>query len=162
MAFINLSQLTKAVKGLINKINLESNVTNSKIGQLSNLNTTNKDDLVSAVNEMVATKQNALISGTNIKTVNGNSLVGSGDLVVGGSVSMTDTEVDAAVDAAFVYTYTITNNAPALVSVQSSASVGETVTITNIYNTRVSIVVGTTYGGWDVLSAQANANGGAT
>jgi hypothetical protein len=30
-------------------------------------------------------KQAALVSGTNIKTVNGNSLLGSGDLVVGGS-----------------------------------------------------------------------------
>ena len=29
-------------------------------------------------------KQNALVSGTNIKTINGNSLLGSGDLVVGG------------------------------------------------------------------------------
>lgn len=52
MAFITLSQLTKAVKGLVNKVNLESNVANSKIGQLSNLSTTNKDNLVAAVNEV--------------------------------------------------------------------------------------------------------------
>ena len=54
MAFITLSQLTKAVKGLVNKINLESNVTNSKIGQLSSLSTTNKDNLVAAVNEVAS------------------------------------------------------------------------------------------------------------
>lgn len=35
-------------------------------------------------------KQDALVSGTNIKTINGNSVLGSGDLVVGGSVTSTD------------------------------------------------------------------------
>jgi hypothetical protein len=34
------------------------------------------------VDTEVATKQNTLVSGTNIKTVNGNSILGSGDLVV--------------------------------------------------------------------------------
>jgi hypothetical protein len=33
-------------------------------------------------------KQAALVSGTNIKTINGNSVLGSGDLVVGGSTSL--------------------------------------------------------------------------
>lgn len=51
MAFINLSQLTKAVKGLINKINLENYITSSKIGDLSDLDTTDKSNLVAAINE---------------------------------------------------------------------------------------------------------------
>lgn len=46
-------------------------------------------------------RQATLVSGTNIKTVNGTSLLGSGDLAVGGSVSMTEEEVDAAVEAAW-------------------------------------------------------------
>jgi len=46
-------------------------------------------------------RQATLVSGTNIKTINGSSLLGSGDMTVGGSVSMTDAEVDNAVDAAF-------------------------------------------------------------
>lgn len=33
----------------------------------------------------IGAKQDALVSGTNIKTVNGSSLLGSGDLVVSGS-----------------------------------------------------------------------------
>jgi hypothetical protein len=33
-------------------------------------------------------KQAALVSGTNIKTINGNSVLGSGDLIVGGSTSL--------------------------------------------------------------------------
>jgi len=49
--YITLSQLTKATKGLVNKINAESTVTNSKIGDLASLNTTTKTDLVAAINE---------------------------------------------------------------------------------------------------------------
>lgn len=37
-----------------------------------------------------STKQDLLVSGTNIKTINGNSILGSGDLQVGGSVISTD------------------------------------------------------------------------
>ena len=39
--------------------------------------------------ELYDGKQDELVSGTNIKTVNGNSLLGSGDLVVGGSSGIT-------------------------------------------------------------------------
>jgi len=39
----------------------------------------------SALASALAGKQNTLISGTNIKTVNGNSLLGSGDIIAGGS-----------------------------------------------------------------------------
>lgn len=42
------------------------------------------DDLT-ALGVVVATKQATLVSGTNIKTVNGSSLLGPGDLIVGGS-----------------------------------------------------------------------------
>lgn len=35
-------------------------------------------------------KQNTLVSGTNIKTINGNSLLGSGDLVISGGGSLVD------------------------------------------------------------------------
>ena len=46
-------------------------------------------------------RQATLVSGTNIKTINGTSLLGSGDLTVGGSVSMEEEDVDAAVEAAW-------------------------------------------------------------
>jgi hypothetical protein len=42
--------------------------------------------LTSAVQTQLDTKQNTLVSGTNIKTINGNSLVGLGDVVVGANV----------------------------------------------------------------------------
>lgn len=69
-------------------------------------------------------RQATLVSGTNIKTVNGNSLLGSGDLTVDTSVSMEDTAVDAAVDAATYLTgdstITITNNSPSYITINKT------------------------------------------
>jgi len=51
---------------------------------------------VNAVNTGLGTKQDTLISATNIKTVNGNTLLGSGDLVIsggGGAISVGTTPV---------------------------------------------------------------------
>lgn len=39
---------------------------------------------ISEVNKLLAAKQDTLLSGTNIKTINGNSILGSGDLVIQG------------------------------------------------------------------------------
>lgn len=46
------------------------------------------------VMEGYSTKQDILVSGVNIKTVNGQSLPGSGDVVVNASVQMSTVEVD--------------------------------------------------------------------
>jgi len=58
------------------------NITNKKV------NLSVIDDIgypsVKAVTDGLATKQDILVSGTNIKTVNGNTLLGSGDLIIGG------------------------------------------------------------------------------
>ena len=48
------------------------------------------DDVVSsqkAIKTKIDTKQDTLVSGTNIKTVNGNSLLGSGDITISGGVA---------------------------------------------------------------------------
>ena len=50
-------------------------------------------DLQSALN----TKQNTLVSGTNIKTVNGNSLLGSGNLVVNPSLKLLKTDTSSVI-----------------------------------------------------------------
>jgi len=42
----------------------------------------------------IATKQDTLVSATNIKTINGNSVLGSGNLIVGGSLTKGIAEVD--------------------------------------------------------------------
>jgi hypothetical protein len=51
-------------------------VTNTEIGYLSGV--------TSALQTQINGKQATLVSATNIKTINGNSLLGSGDLVIGG------------------------------------------------------------------------------
>lgn len=52
----------------------------------------------SKIKSALGGKQDALISGTNIKTINGSSILGSGDLTVGGNpTAMTEAEVLAAV-----------------------------------------------------------------
>lgn len=43
-----------------------------------------EDVTASAFNDLKSTKQDTLVSGTNIKTVNGNSLLGSGNIVISG------------------------------------------------------------------------------
>ena len=91
-----------------------------------------------------------------VTSVNG----ATGAVTIDSSVSMTDAEVDAAVEAAFAYT--ITNESPTLVSVQSSASAGETVSISNINNGNnggVSVSVGTTTHGYDVKRWTLNSGG---
>lgn len=48
------------------------------------------DDVVvsqKAIKTKIDTKQDTLVSGTNIKTVNGNSLLGSGDITISGGVA---------------------------------------------------------------------------
>lgn len=56
-------------------------------GAVANLSGTNTGD--NATNTqysgLAASKQDVLVSGTNIKTINGSSILGSGDLVVGGA-----------------------------------------------------------------------------
>lgn len=55
-------------------------------------------------------KQAVLVSGTNIKTINGNSVLGSGDLTVGGSpTAMTAQEIEDAVDAGWGVSVVIPN-----------------------------------------------------
>jgi hypothetical protein len=72
-------------------VKTENNLTDAEKTKLSNLSGTNSGD--NAVNSLYsglsASKQDTLVSGTNIKTINGTSLLGSGDLTIsgGGSIS---------------------------------------------------------------------------
>lgn len=79
---------TKFTQAQIDAINsgitaaLVSQITTNQnnIGDLNSLTTTAKTSLVAAVNELQSGKQTTLVSGTNIKTVNNNSLLGSGNI----------------------------------------------------------------------------------
>ena len=121
--FATISQMENKV----DKVEGKSLIEDEEIARLSTV--TNYDD--TAINEQIATlnsskldvsayttdkanfatieqlneKQNALISGENIKTINGNSLLGSGDITItgGGDIDLSDyyqkTEVDTKLDA---------------------------------------------------------------
>lgn len=121
--FATISQMENKV----DKVEGKSLIDDSEIARLSTV--TNYDD--TAINEQIATlnsskldvstyttdkanfatktelndKQNVLISGTNIKTINGNSLLGSGDITItgGGDIDLSNyynkTEVDGKLDA---------------------------------------------------------------
>jgi hypothetical protein len=60
-------------------------LTSANITQTITNGVTDKAPSEDAVFDALASKQDTLVSGTNIKTVNGNSLLGSGDLTVSGS-----------------------------------------------------------------------------
>lgn len=81
---ITLSQLQDYVDA-----NIKQNSRNAITGNVMNYALKNTLDLLGA-------KQDALVSGTNIKTINGNSLLGSGDITIsggGGSVSGSDKQI---------------------------------------------------------------------
>lgn len=61
-----------------------SYLTSANITQTITNGVTDKAPSEDAVFDALALKQATLVSGTNIKTVNGNSLLGSGDLTIGG------------------------------------------------------------------------------
>lgn len=121
---------TTQMENKVDKIEGKSLIDDSEIARLATV--TNYDD--STINEQIATlnsskldtstynsdkanfatktelneKQNALVSGTNIKTINGNSILGSGDITItgGGDVDLSnyynkgevDTKLDAKLD----------------------------------------------------------------
>lgn len=67
--------------------------------------------LWSKLKAMLAGKQATLVSGTNIKTINNESVLGSGNITIsgGGGTALTTQEIEDAVDAAFyVAEYTVT------------------------------------------------------
>ena len=66
--YITLSQLTKTTKGLVNKINAESIIIDSKIGDLTELETTVSTDLVSAINELAEGSGSAGVTSFNGQT----------------------------------------------------------------------------------------------
>ena len=53
------------------------------------------NEVVKAVKNLETDKQNTLVSGTNIKTINNESILGSGNISVGGGGTATDVQVDS-------------------------------------------------------------------
>ena len=79
--------LDAALAGKAPNLGADDNyVTDAEKTKLANLSGTNTGD------QDLSGKQNTLVSGTNIKTINGSSVLGSGNLSV--SATITETEID--------------------------------------------------------------------
>ena len=89
----------------------------------TNIKTVNSTSLLGSGNVSV---QPTLVSGTNIKTINNNSLLGSGNITIEGGGSdeaLTTQEIEAAVDAAYAVTdFTITVSQSSLVTANKSTA----------------------------------------
>lgn len=87
-------KMNGASKGTSGVVDLGNVVTSVKINGLGKTPSNGVVDLGSVVTD-VSGKQDALVSGTNIKTINGTSILGSGDITIeGGSGSVTDVQVN--------------------------------------------------------------------
>ena len=78
---------TLSIQASIENLPIEANYT-QKGGTVINWVGTNYYTKTET-NTLLNAKQDTLVSGTNIKTVNGNSLLGSGDITISGQVTMT-------------------------------------------------------------------------
>lgn len=84
-------------------------LTKSQVGLANVDNTSDANKPVSSATQIALDgKQSSLVSGSNIKTINGSSLLGSGDLVVGGGALTTTAGVGASPTSSS--TQTITHN----------------------------------------------------
>ena len=95
----------------------------------------------------VLLKQDTLISGSNIKTINGNSILGSGDLTIaGGGSSMTYPTAGIAVSTGTSWDISITAPSSAIVGVSDSQTltnkVLDAVTLSNNYTESIYALSG--------------------
>ena len=67
-----------------------NDITDAELTVIDNTSGVNTgDDAVNSLySGLESSKQDTLVSGTNIKTINGTSILGSGDMTVGGQVDI--------------------------------------------------------------------------
>jgi hypothetical protein len=121
----------------------------TSIGTVSNTEITYIDGLTSAAQTQIDGKQTTLVSGTNIKTINGSDVIGSGDLTVGAPYLITNTQTT---DYTLVLTDGVTDGTskPKLVIINSASAINLTVPP----NSSVAFPVGTV-----IYSQRSNASG---
>lgn len=145
---------------------ISSTVTSTELGYLSGV--------TSAIQTQFTGKQATLVSGTNIKTINGSTILGSGDLTVSASAAGSNTQLQfnnsSALGGAQLY-YTIPTSNPTLTFGDSSSSANgviNTLDTTDANARGLSITTGTgsgssgTTGNGGTLSLTAGGANGAT
>lgn len=96
-------------------------------------------DLLDSLTSVVSSKQATLVSGTNIKTVNGTSLLGSGNIVIAGSTPIVDVTT-AAVTAVSNTQYAVLTDAAVTITLPAAPVVGDSVII-SVANGRTDTTV---------------------
>ena len=114
---------TSAIKALNTAVfkngDNQFDVVNGRIDSISSVLDSALTDIEN-VETTVADKQNTLVSGTNIKTVNGNSLLGSGNIEIGGSGTIDTQMSDSSTNA--VQNNVITQNILSVTPIVKSES----------------------------------------
>ena len=110
----------------------------TRAGKGSPLTNAEVDANFTNLNAELATKQNSLVSGTSIKTVNGQSVLGSGNIQIDGGVTSFNTRTGAVslssgdVTTALGFTpYNATNPSGYITSAGTAANVSGTVAVAN-------------------------------
>jgi len=92
--FVTRDKMVLSYDGSLTINNLASGYVKSTSGLLSSSTSIPQADITNLTTDLAA-KQATLVSGTNIKTVNGNSLLGSGDVVISGGSGLTYSQTKA-------------------------------------------------------------------
>ena len=79
---VGLATTNQTIKGGINEVNSRIDTLNSRVDNIANNSGSSIDTSSFATKTDLANKQNLLVSGTNIKTINGQSILGSGNIEI--------------------------------------------------------------------------------
>lgn len=136
---ITKTDVADNMKDIVDYVDQEIDTVEASLAQKADLTSTNA---------ALATKQPTLVSGANIKTVNGNSLVGSGNVVVSGSY-------DQALGVSNTTDKVAVHQSGAAVARMSPANVIVTTGTDSVQLNPTGVVFGTPYTG-GVSSTQLN------
>ena len=115
---VGLATTNQTIKGGINEVNSRINTLNTRVDNIANNSggssggsiDTSSFATKAELNTNLSQKQDKLVSGTNIKTINGQSLLGNGNIAItssGGSSGGSSSNISITVNDA---NYTATNN----------------------------------------------------
>ena len=90
--YYTINETDNAISTAINALINGAPGTLDTLKELADAVNSNKS-LVDALNEAITNKQDTLVSGTNIKTINGESILGTGDITISGGSGIDDSTI---------------------------------------------------------------------
>lgn len=113
-------------------------------------------ELVAKTKALIATKQDALVSGTNLKTINNTSLLGSGNIDIGGSapddIVLHDGQGASTTEQTLLDNYYTKTQTESLVNTESSARASADTNLQNQLDARIITYLASTGYGTTVSS----------